>query len=77
MPLLRRPYTGPYDHQRRRPWPAALGAVAALLVAGVTGWAVGNTGGSSSMTRTVTHTVTIAPPPASVYASTSTRRRGP
>ena len=42
MPLLRRPYTGPYDHERRRTWPAALGALTALLVAGLIGWAIGN-----------------------------------
>jgi hypothetical protein len=33
MPLLRQPYTGPYDHERRRAWPAALAALTALLAA--------------------------------------------
>jgi hypothetical protein len=70
MPLLRRPYTGPYDHERRRPWPAALGALTALLVAGLIGWAIGNAGGSGTTTRTVTHTVTIATAPSSVYQDT-------
>ena len=45
MPLLRRPYAGPYDHERRRGWPAAIGALIALLVAGLIGWAIGNAGG--------------------------------
>ena len=67
MPLLRRPYTGPYDHERRRAWPAALSALTALLVAGVIGWAIGNAGGSGTTTRTVTHTVTTVMAPSSVY----------
>ena len=70
MPLLRRPYTGPYDHERRRAWPAALGALTALLVAGLIGWAIGNAGGSGTTTRTVTHTVTTAMAPSSVYEHT-------
>ena len=70
MPLLRRPYTGPYDHERRRAWPAAVGALTALLVAGLIGWAIGNAGGSGTTTRTVTHTVTTAMAPSSVYEHT-------
>ena len=42
MPLRRRPYTGPYDHEPHRNWPLALGALAALLIVGVIGWAIGN-----------------------------------
>jgi hypothetical protein len=67
MPLLRRPYTGPYDHERRRPWPAALGALTALLVAGVIGWAIGNAGGSGTTTRTVTRTVSAVSVPPTVH----------
>ena len=64
MPLLRRPYTGPYDHERRRAWPAAVGALTALLVAGLIGWAIGNAGGSGTTTRTMTRTVnSVAVPP--------------
>ena len=70
MPLLRRPYTGPYDHERRRGWPATVGALIALLVAGLIGWAIGNAGGSRTTTRTVTRTVTTATAPASVYEHT-------
>ena len=71
MPLRRRPYTGPYDHEPHRNWPLALGALAALLIAGVIGWAIGNAGGgSSSTTRTVTHTVTTAMAPSSVSEHT-------
>ena len=70
MPLLRRPYTGPYDHERRRARPAAVGALTALLVAGLIGWAIGNAGGSGTTTRTVTHTVTTAMAPSSVYEHT-------
>jgi hypothetical protein len=72
MPLLRRPYTGPYDHERRRAWPAALGALTALLVAGLIGWAIGNAGGSGTTTRTVTHTVNTVMTPSSAYEHTPT-----
>ena len=70
MPLLRRPYAGPYDHERRRGWPAAISALTALLVAGLIGWAIGNAGESGARTRTVTHTVTTAMVPSSVYEHT-------
>jgi hypothetical protein len=70
MPLLRRPYTGRYDHERRRGWPAALGALTALLVAGLIGWTIGNAGGSGATTRTVTRTVTTAMTPPNVYQDT-------
>jgi len=70
MPLFRRPYTGPYDHERRRRWPAALGALTALLAAGLIGWAIGGASGSGTTTRTVTHTVTTVAAPSSVYEHT-------
>jgi hypothetical protein len=70
MPLLRRPNTGPYDHERRRGWPAALGALTALLAAGLIGWAIGNAGGSGSTTRTVTRTVSAVAVPATVQVHT-------
>jgi hypothetical protein len=71
MPLLRRPYPGPYDHERRRAWPAALGALTALLVAGLIGWAIGSGSGTESATRTVTHALTAVTAPTSVYEHTS------
>jgi hypothetical protein len=70
MPLLRRPYAGPYDHERRRAWPAALGALTALLAAGLIGWALGNAGGSRATTRTVTRTVTTVMAPSSIHEHT-------
>jgi len=66
----RRPYTGPYDHERRRGWPAVLGGLTELLVAGLIGWAIGGAGGSGTTTRTVTHTVTTVTAPPSVYEHT-------
>jgi hypothetical protein len=62
MPLLRRPYSGPYDHERRRGWPAALRALAALLAVGLIGWAIGSAAGSGTATRTVTLTAPAGVP---------------
>lgn len=70
MPLLRRAYTGPYDHELGRRWPLALGALTALLVAGMIGWAIGNGGGTGTATRRATRTVTVTTAPSSVYDHT-------
>ena len=70
MPLMRRPYSGPYDHERRRTWPTAAGALIALLVAAVIGWTIGSGSRNEGTARTVTHTVTTAAPPPSVQEHT-------
>jgi len=57
--LHRRPHTGTYDHERGGAWPVAAGWIIALLVAGLIGWAIGNSGGTGTVTRTVGTAATL------------------
>ena len=49
MRFSRRPYTGPYGHERQHSWRAVLIVSVAHLAAGPAGWAIGNGGGAASV----------------------------